>query len=840
MSLNVLPYVGKQSTSLSDRVDLYRLDANRKLNPVSKSLYGQFMTNSAIAKFMASLFKANRNTDISLLDAGAGIGSLSCAFIEEFCNRPQKPKNICLKAFEIDNDLVAYLGTTLNDCVDLAKDSGIDFQWEIINQDFINTIVDLLGPCNSLFQGFRYEFTHAILNPPYKKVSSQSNHHKKLSSCGLQSPNLYTAFLALTIQLLKPGGELVAITPRSFCNGTYFKNFRKFFLKEMAVTAIHVFESRDKAFNDDEVLQENIIFHAVKNGKGSSVIISSSDGPDFMNITTHELNYTEVVRPNDTEMFIHIAPDELNKNVSNRMKCFTQSLSDLDVSVSTGRVVDFRAESFLRANPEPDTVPLIYPAHCKLGKVKWPIPGIKKPNAIQLSDETEPLLLPSEYYVLVKRFSAKEEIRRIVPTLYEPIPACKFVAFENHSNVFHSNNSGLPLNLARGLVLYLSSSLIDIYFRQFSGHTQVNASDLRKLPYPPRHILEELGNTWADSVPQQHEIDGLIEREIQKMVNNQSNDPIQSVTKINEALEILTELGFPRAQQNDRSALTLLALLNLKPDESWSNASERLIGITPIMEFCRDFYGKVYAPNTRETFRRQTMHQFVAAGLAVENPDRPNRPINSPAWGYKIDGNALNLIRSFGTTEWKQLKTAYSKVIEPLKKQYAREREMEMIPVKISENTAITLTPGKHNELINAIVSEFAPRFTPGGHVLYVGDTGDKWGYYDGDTFLQLGIEVDPHGKMPDVVIFYAPQNWLILVEAVTSHGPVDGKRRKELANLFAKSKAGLVYVTAFLTRADMSGYLGDISWETEVWVAESPTHLIHFNGVRFLGPYAT
>ncbi len=169
---------------------------------------------------------------------------------------------------------------------------------------------------------------------------------------------------------------------------------------------------------------------------------------------------------------------------------------------------------------------------------------------------------------------------------------------------------------------------------------------------------------------------------------------------------------------------------------------------------------------------------------------------------------------------------------------YAREREQNRVPVTITPNTEITLSPGEHSELLRAIIDHFIPRFAPGGLLIYVGDTGDKWGYFDIDLLTELGIEVDSHGKMPDVIIYYKEKDWLLLIEAATSHGPVDGKRHDELANLFAASKAGLVYVTAFPNRATMGRYLVQIAWETEVWVADAPSHLIHFNGLRFLGPY--
>jgi len=313
---------------------------------------------------------------------------------------------------------------------------------------------------------------------------------------------------------------------------------------------------------------------------------------------------------------------------------------------------------------------------------------------------------------------------------------------------------------------------------------------------------------------------------------NDKNDYIKA------AHQIIISLGLPRAQQNERSALCLLALLNLTPGKTWAAAENPLVGITPIMDWAREYYDKDYAPNTRETVRRQTMHQFCDAGIALYNPDKPDRPVNSPKAVYQIEPGALALLRQFGTKAWHNALATYLANRETLVARYAKERNQNRIPVEIAPGKEITLSPGEHSELIRAIIEDFAPRFAPGSVLVYAGDTGDKWCYFDAPLLSELGVEVDSHGKMPDVILHYTEKNWLLLVESVTSHGPVDGKRHDELANLFAGSNAGLVYVTAFPNRAIMGRYLSEIAWETEVWVADAPSHLIHFNGARFLGPY--
>lgn len=309
-------------------------------------------------------------------------------------------------------------------------------------------------------------------------------------------------------------------------------------------------------------------------------------------------------------------------------------------------------------------------------------------------------------------------------------------------------------------------------------------------------------------------------------------------SNITQAIEIIKQLGLPEGQQNERSALCLLALLDLGPDKNWDQSEKRLIGITPIMEFSKNEYGREYAPNSRETFRRFTMHQFLDAGIVLYNPDNPSRPVNSPKAVYQIEEETLYLIKKYGTAEWDLALEKYREGRKTLVELYAKERQQNKIPVKIAEDQEIFITPGEHSRLIKSIVEEFGPRFVPGGVLIYAGDTGEKMGYFDEALLKELGVEVNVHGKMPDVIIYCPERKWLILAESVTSHGPVDGKRHRELQMLFKESTVGIVYVTAFPDRILMARYISDIAWETEVWVADAPSHLIHFDGVRFLGPY--
>jgi len=314
--------------------------------------------------------------------------------------------------------------------------------------------------------------------------------------------------------MLESGGELVAITPRSFCNGPYFRRFRMALLDMMALRRIHVFESRKKAFGDDDVLQENVIFHAVRGRhKPTHVTISSSEDSDFQKVNVRHVPYEYMVLPDDRDAFIHLVLSDDDEDVMNRMRRFVTPLGELGMVVSTGRVVDFRAREHLRAQPEEGTVPLVYPCHFENGFIRWPAVSEKKPNAIVLSERTRDLMVTAGHYVLTKRFSSKEERRRVVAAVYDPqrIQA-PLVGFENHLNYFHMGGKGLPSNLAKGLAVYLNSTLFDRYFRLFSGHTQVNATDLRKMRYPTRELLVRIGVHVKNRIPDQETVDAILEK----------------------------------------------------------------------------------------------------------------------------------------------------------------------------------------------------------------------------------------------------------------------------------------------------------------------------------------
>ena len=817
-------------------IDLDRVRLSCQLDPKRRSEMGQFLTPAPIGRQMAAMFKPLIG-DVRLLDPGAGIGALGAAVVARLLAEDKTPNSITLCSYEIDPMMFAALQRTAGALRELCDSAGMRFAAELRAEDFLAAGIGQLE--GGLLDVADEPFDAAILNPPYRKIGAHSSERRLCQRIGLNTTNLYTAFLAVTAGLLREDGQLVAIVPRSFANGTYFRPFREWFSRSMAYERLHLYESRSRAFSDDDVLQENVILAASKTKHTPAVVvITSGSDPADLQPSYREVSYDDLIRPDDPGMVIHIVPDEANYRIAARVTSLPATLGNLGLTASTGRVVDFRATEYLRADSAETTVPLIYPGHLRAGGVRWPMTSGRKANALLRAPASEDLLVPEGLYLLTKRFSAKEEKRRIVAALYDPAEvATGPVGFENHLNYFHCNGSGLDRELALGLRAYLNSTLVDLYFRQFSGHTQVNAGDLRRLRYPSADQLRRLAGRLGHVDLSQEELDAVIDEELFALAKEEG-DPVRVSQRVDEAVAILKILGLPRAQLNERSGLTLLALVNLRPTDSWATAAGPLRGITPMMDYFRDHYGKTYAPNTRETVRRQTVHQFLDAGLIVINPDDPKRATNSPRAVYQIESSALELLRTYGSPEWERNVETYLASGQTLRQKYAAERAMSRIPLTLPDGNIFTLSGGGQNVLISHIVNEFCPRWTPGGVVLYVGDTDDKFVHYDARALGDLGVLIAQHGKMPDLIVHDLLRGWLVLIEAVTSHGPVDGKRRGELHALLKDSIAPLVYVTTFLDRRAMMRYLPEIAWETEVWCASDPTHLIHFNGERYLGPY--
>jgi adenine-specific DNA-methyltransferase len=460
-----------------DQVESLRQSVHSETDRAHKSALGQFMTNARVAAFMAGMFQPRKGLRVSLLDPGAGLGALSCAVL---AHHEGHFKSVSVEAWELDGKLFAHLTETL------AGYAAQGVSVEMHNADFLAE------------SAHRARFTHCCMNPPYKKIGSDSPARAYARRFGLETVNLYSAFVAAALEQLEPLGQLVAIIPRSFANGPYYKPFRRFILDRAAIHRIHLFDSRQEAFSDDEVLQENVIVLLERGGTQSDVVVSSSTGDTFDDLSEQTFPFDAIVQPGDPEAFIHMPTEEVDPLNNPSMDHY---LSDLGVSVSTGPVVDFRLRSSLRQAPDERSVPLLYAHHLQGTATSWPRLDSKKPNAIAVNDETSRWLVPSGLYLILRRFSTKEERRRLVASLLDTsrLGDYEYVGIENHLNYFHVNKKPLPSDLAWGLFVYLNSTLLDDHLRRFSGHTQVNATDLRNIRYPSQQVLRSWGR-WARGV----------------------------------------------------------------------------------------------------------------------------------------------------------------------------------------------------------------------------------------------------------------------------------------------------------------------------------------------------
>jgi hypothetical protein len=418
---------------------------------------------------LASLFTGSASASARILDAGAGKGALTGALLDRFGSDARAV------AVEIDPEMLAHLSASRN-----------AWQIDVHKADFISWALKEV-------QAGQLRFTHAVLNPPYQKIRGGSLHKRLLADAGVPAPNLYASFVALALRLLQPGGELVAIVPRSFCNGHYYRSFRRDVLTQAALTHLHLFDSRTATFKNDGVLQENIVIKLVARADQGEVTVSHSTDDTLGDYSEQSFPFSRVVPDPAGESFLHI-PDSHEDDELESLSRARSTLRDLGVTVSTGPVVDFRLREHLSQTPTRTTVPLIFPGHFTRGEVVWPQPDYRKPDAIERNADTERWLYDAGAYCVVRRFSSKEEPRRVLACSLDTrtFSDAPRVGFENHVNVFHHRKRGLPQELADGLALYLGSRAVDARFRRFSGHTQVNVADLKQLPYPDRNALADL------------------------------------------------------------------------------------------------------------------------------------------------------------------------------------------------------------------------------------------------------------------------------------------------------------------------------------------------------------
>jgi len=477
---------------------------------------GQFFTPLAIARSLAGWFQPagfNR-ASLHLLDPGAGGGVLTAAVVDRLVTLRTsgalpRLQTVTIEVWELDHTFLPTLRQNLSVCAESLRRIGIQTTVHINHGNYIDGAALMLD--SGLFGSSSVpQVTHAIINPPYRKIAASSHERSMLASVGIETSNLYAAFVWLALRHLAKGGELAAITPRSFCNGPYFREFRRELLSKATFNRIHVFHSRTEAFSRDNVLQENILFllqRGSPNNNHLTVSTGSLDAP--VQVCVPRCRF---VSPTDADQIMHITTESDASDVRSFFDSLPCKLFDLGMEVSTGPVVDFRLKDSLAYRLETDGIPLVYPHCVTIGQVRPPLHraanygdarSSRKPVAIRDNEETRKWLIPTARFVLIKRFSSKEEKRRLVAGVLDPaaFPSA-LIGIENHLNFFHRKRAGLPASLARGLCRFLNSTVADRYFRQFNGHTQVNASDLRSLRYPDITALEQLGATTLDDASQ--------------------------------------------------------------------------------------------------------------------------------------------------------------------------------------------------------------------------------------------------------------------------------------------------------------------------------------------------
>lgn len=474
---------------------------------------GQVFTPEPVGSFMAGLFDI-RQDEIAFLDAGAGTGVLAAAFCEKLLSR-QKPVSLTIDAFENDPNILPFLKKVLQECKKELERKGSKVDFDIITKDFILSNETYLSPPGLFDKSEKKLYHFVISNPPYYKVGTKSPYSKMMAELVCGQPNIYALFMTLSASMLANDGEMVFITPRSFCSGLYYKNFRKWFLQDVRMARIHIFESRKDIFDKDEVLQENIIIKATKNGKKEKVRITTSRDKDLSVVGEIEVDYTDVVSPKNGESFIRIPTSLLDVKILQTIDKWQYTLKNLGMEISTGPVVDFRAKEHLRQELGKGSVPLLWMHNMQRMRVTWPAKKNKKPLAIAYSQKTNPLLLPVKNYVLLKRFTSKEQRRRLdAAVLKQSEFPYETIGIENHVNYIHKPNSSLSVNEAFGIAALLNTGLIDNFFRSLNGHTQVNANEIRSVPMPPLSVIKKIGEVIFKAKDLPEDIDRIVGSEL--------------------------------------------------------------------------------------------------------------------------------------------------------------------------------------------------------------------------------------------------------------------------------------------------------------------------------------
>ncbi len=499
LAIEINPFTNELPSHFADRVgQLYA----KTVTTQHKKDNGQFFTPTEIAHFMAGLAKQTKGK-FKILDPGCGTAILSSSLIETLTKHNKNLKEIELVVYETDHDILPYTQTVLDYLGKWLKKNKIKFKSTLDTNDFVLENKDCFEVSATLFyQPKNATYDIVISNPPYFKISKDDKRAMVAKSIVWGQPNMYSIFMMVATKLLKEGGELIFITPRSFASGNYFRAFREAFFQEIEIEHIHLFGSRTDTFDRDSILQETLILKGKKqkqNEKLESILVSHSNGiRDIENFTEKIYKTDELIDFKSKEKIIHLPTNETDDKVIKLFKSWTGSLHQYDIQISTGPVVSFRATQFLFEQYQNGTVflvPLYQLINTAKMQFEWPVEKRNKPQYIQYCKETQSLLLPNKNYVFLRRFSAKDDKSRLVACpYYSSISEAEFIGVENHLNYIYRRNGELELNEILGLSALLNSNLFDTYFRTFNGNINVSATELREMPLPPLEDIKQIGN----------------------------------------------------------------------------------------------------------------------------------------------------------------------------------------------------------------------------------------------------------------------------------------------------------------------------------------------------------
>ena len=494
---SIQPFANELPSHFADRLGVYYTSLVTQEHKKEK---GQFFTPIEIASLMGS-FATSSNKSLRILDPGCGTAILTCALIEHLILN-KNLQTIVLVVYETDNDLVPFCKISLDYIKDWLLSKKIDFNYSINTKDFVMENASCLSGNVNLFSEKVEQFDIIISNPPYFKLPIDDKRSIAAKTIVNGHPNIYAIFMAVSAKLLKETGEIIFITPRSYASGSYFKLFREYFFKIIEIDNVHLFVSRKDTFNRDKVLQETVIIKGKrreKNNPNHNVVISSSQGlKDTLTPETKTFKQKVLIDLRSNEKILYLPTNDFEESILNIFKNWNGNLNKYNIQISTGPVVGFRSKEYIQENYQNGTVflaPLFWLHNVKQMNLEWPLPKPEKGQYIRIENESKAMLIPNKNYILLRRFSSKDDKSRLIAAPYfSNFITAEYIGVENKVNYIYRPKGHLDRNEIFGLCALLNSPLFDSFFRIFNGNVNVSATELREIPLPELEAIKEIGN----------------------------------------------------------------------------------------------------------------------------------------------------------------------------------------------------------------------------------------------------------------------------------------------------------------------------------------------------------